>query len=116
MVPKPHKGSPKMTKATATHSIELDIVDEGCFLDTLTPGADITHLLNQFLDDDLATLVEGLATRVELVDPCGPGGGNPVVRFWGTQEGVARISRLWSDLEDGAILELALGWHLLGAM
>ena len=94
-----------MTKANATHSIELDIVDEGCILDTLAPGADITHLLNQFMDDDLATALEELATRVELVDPCGPGGGNPVVRFWGTQQGVARSAGLWSDLEDGTYLE-----------
>jgi hypothetical protein len=42
---------------------------------------------------------------VELVDPCGPGGGNPVVRFWGTREGVAGIAQLWSDLEGGTYPE-----------
>jgi hypothetical protein len=84
--------------------IELDIVDDNQILDAYPFGADITHVLDQLMDGPLTQTILSLTPKVELVTPCGPGGGNPVVRFWGTREGVNGLAKVWDQLEEGTYL------------
>ena len=49
-------------------------------------------------EDNLEKDIKRFGVKCKLIDPHGPGGGNPVYRFFGTREALTKmINKLWDD-------------------